>query len=452
MLNILISFIGILITIFLVVGVHELGHFLVAKSVGIKVLRFSIGFGKTLFSWHDKKGTEYVIAAIPLGGYVKMLDESEGAVSADELNATYNRQPFYKKMAVIAAGPFFNLVFAFLIYWLLFVIGFVTIAPVIGKVAPTSIAALAGLQPQQEILQIDNKATRNWTTVVIDLLARAGEKNTLSMQTKDINKNETAATHTLNLSAWHLNELKPDPLDSLGIVPYEPVIPTIIGKIESGTPAAQSRLKIGDNIISIDGRPIKNWTDIHESIASHPNEMVTFVVERNKEKISIPVTIGYKTHFFFQKIGFLGMSPTFDWPKELLRTNKYGPIDALKYAWQDVAMFTNMNFIILKKMFTGKISLQSLGGPITIFQSAGAALNNGVLAFLSFLAFLSISIGIINIVPIPGLDGGHLLFQAIETIMRRPLPEKFLILFYRLGIIFLLLIMVQALANDILRL
>lgn len=453
MLNILISIIGIIITIFLVVGIHELGHFLVAKAVGIKVLRFSIGFGKALLSWHDKKGTEYVIAAIPLGGYVKMLDENEDNVATKELHMAFNRQPFYKKMAVIAAGPISNIIFAFFIYWLLFVIGFVTIAPIIGKVAPNSIAALAGLQPQQEILQIDNKSTHNWTTVIIDLLARAGDKDSMKMQVKGLDaKDALPQVHILNLSAWHMNDLKPDPLDSIGITPFEPVIPSVIGKIVANSPAMAAGLKSGDKILAIDGRPVADWPAVIDITLAHPNETLTFNLERNKEKISVAVAIGAKRHLFAAKTGYLGLSPDFVFPKELLRKNKYGPIDALSHAWQDTAMFTNMNFIVLKKMFTGKISLRSLGGPITIFESAGAALNNGILSFLSFLAFLSISIGIINIVPVPGLDGGQLLFQIIETVTRRPISERALTLFYRLGIIFLLLIMVQALVNDILRL
>jgi regulator of sigma E protease len=452
MLNILISIIGVLITIFLVVGIHELGHFLVAKSLGIKVLRFSIGFGKALFTCHDKKGTEYVLAAIPLGGYVKMLDEGEGPVSPDELPQTFNRQPIYKKVAVIAAGPVFNLIFAFFIYWVLFTVGFVSIAPIIGEVDNGSIAQTAGLKSQQEILKIDDRKITSWTSVVITLLLHAGDDKALTMELK--NPDGRVQLATMDLTHWHLNKLKPDPLNSLGINPYEPEVPAIIGNELPNSPAAQSGLKTGDKIIAIDSKPIKDWYEVVELTYLHPDEIFSFQIERgkDKEKLSLPVRVGHKRNLFFQKSGFLGMGPAFEWPKELLRHNKYGPINALQHAWQDVVLFSDMNFIILGKMFTGKISLQSLGGPITIFQSAGTALNNGLMAFASFLAFLSISIGIINIVPIPGLDGGHLLFQLIEFVIRRPLSEKTLGLFYRLGMIFLLLIMVQALVNDMLRL
>jgi regulator of sigma E protease len=450
LLNLLISIIGVLITILLVVGVHELGHFLVAKSLGIKVIRFSIGFGKALLTWHDKKGTEYVLAAIPLGGYVKMLDEGEGIVDPEDLPRTFNRQPFYKKMAVIAAGPISNLIFAFVLYWILFTAGFISIAPIIGKISPHSIAEITGIKPQQEIIKIDDTKMTGWTSVVISLLLHAGDNNKLTMELK--NPDNQLQTYSLDVTNWHLDNLKPDPLKSLGIAPYEPEVPAIIGKELPDSPAAQSGLKAGDKILFIENKAVKDWFDLVDMTATHPNETLPFQIQRSNQKLSLLVRIGAQNHLLAAKTGFLGVTPAFEYPPALLRHNKYGPMAAAQHAWNDVVLFTNMNVIILKKMFTGKISLQSLGGPITIFESAGSALNNGILSFMSFLAFLSISIGIINVVPIPGLDGGHLLFQAIEAVIRRPLSEKTLTLFYRLGMIFLLLIMVQAFINDMLRL
>ncbi len=450
MFSLLISLIGVLITILLVVGVHELGHFLVAKSLGIKVLRFSIGFGKALLTWHDNSGTEYVLAAIPLGGYVKMLDENEGPVEAADEARTYNRQPFYKKMAVIAAGPFFNLLFAFVLYWILFTVGFVSIAPIIGNVTPHSIAAQSGFKPQQEIIKINNQKTTSWTTVVITLLLHTGDDKNLKIELK--NPDATTTVSNVDLTNWHLNHLRPDPLASLGITPYEPFVPAVIGKELVDGPAKKAGLQTADKILAINNKPIKDWYDVVDQTLMHPDEVLPFQIERGKDKLVIQVNIGNKSNFFGNKTGFLGVTPAFEFPKELLRHNKYNPIEALGHAWQDVVLFTDMNFVILGKMLLGKISLQSLGGPITIFQSAGTALNNGVLSFLSFLAFLSISIGIINVVPIPGLDGGHLLFQFIEMVIRRPLSEKTMMLFYRVGMAFLLIIMVTAFVNDVLRL
>jgi regulator of sigma E protease len=451
MLNIIISIIGVLITILLVVGVHELGHFLVAKCSGVKVLRFSIGFGKKLCSWHDKSGTEYVLAAIPLGGYVKMLDETEEDVTEAEKHRAYNRQPIYKKIAIISAGPISNLLFALIIYWILFSVGFTSVAPVIGKIIPHSIAEQAGLQPQEEILRVDDKDTNSWMSVIVNILSRAGDTNTLKLELRKLNT-DISKEYIINLTNWHMDGLRPDPLASIGIVTYEPFIPNVIGTVMPDSPAAKSGIQKGDQIIAVNNKPIVDWINLVDSFTNHPNETLTFTIKRQDKTITLPVTIGAAHNVFLQAHGYLGMTPAFEWPKNLLRKNKYGPLEAFSHAWQDVKLFTNMNFIVFGKMLTGKISLESLGGPITIFESAGSALNSGILPFLSFLAFLSISIGIINILPIPGLDGGHLLFQLIEFVIRRPLDQKTQMLLYRFGLIALFLLMAQALVNDILRL
>jgi len=450
MLSFVIGIAGILLTIFFVVGVHEFGHFFVARLVGIKVLRFSMGFGKALFRWHDKKGTEYVIAAIPLGGYVKMLDENEDPVDKSELHLAYNRQPVYKRAAVVIAGPFFNLLFAFLLYWLMFIVGFTVIVPVIGKITPHSIAADAGLKPNQEIVRIDNKSVLSWTSISIRLMPHIGEKSVLTIETKNPVSSHTQS-HRLDLSGWQVNDLQPEPLESLGIIPLEPVIPSVITKIEPNSPAAKSSLKPADKIISINDQPINSWNEAMAFITLHPDQSFPFTIKRNGKIETFFVNIGSKTRYF-KKFGYLGIETQFEWPLNLRRHVQYRPIEALSHALQNTYDFTYLNFLVFEKMLTGKMSLKSLGGPITIFASAGGALNSGLLPFVSFLAFLSISIGIINILPIPGLDGGHLLFQFIEFAIRRPIPLRIQFFFYRLGIILLFLLITQALVNDILRL
>ena len=446
MLNILIAIIGIIFTILLIVGVHEFGHFLAARACGIKVLRFSIGFGKSLLSWRDKKGTEFVLAAIPLGGYVKMLDEDEGNVKSEDLHLAYNRQPVYKKMIVVICGPLSNLIFAFFLYWVLFMVGFVTPIPLIGKVTPHSIAEQAGLKPQQEIISVDQRPTPTWLPVVVKILSHTGDKDSIPLEVKDLATAQTSS-HSLDLTNWKMSDLNPDPLDSLGIVPYQPVVPAIVGKVV----LPQAVLKPGDKILSIDKQHIKDWYDVVKIVLVNPDKTLTFVIERQGEKISLPVYISYKRDLLFKKYGFLGMSPQFEWPKNLLRTNQYGPIDALSYAWHDLEDFVDINLIVLGKMVSGKVSVKSLGGPISIFESAGNAIKQGITAFMGFLAFLSISIGIINILPVPGLDGGHLLFQVIEIIIRRPLSQRLQMLLYRFGLIILFLLITQALVNDISR-
>lgn len=451
MLHFIISLFGILITIFFVIGTHEFAHFIVARSLGVKVLRFSIGFGKTLWRWHDASGTEYIIALIPLGGYVKMLDESEGSVPENELDLAYNRQPFYKKFLIVIAGPLTNIGCALLLYWLIFLIGFTTIKPLIGTVKPDSIAAIAGLSANQEILKVDEIPTISWPDFTLRLIAHVGNQDHTTITVSNPATHQVK-TYTLNLAEWHLDALSPDPLTSIGITPYSPFVPLIIGKIAKNSPATAADLRINDKIIAINQKPITQWEDVITTIIEHPDESFTFTVERNGKKIQFPVQIGSQRNLFLQKSGYLGIGPNFKLPTELLRHIQYGPLEAIPHAWQQSYDFTYFNFLLVAKLVTGKLSLQSLGGPITIFDTAGDALNFGLVSFLGFLAFLSISIGVINLLPIPGLDGGHLFMQTIEFIIRRPIPEKITAVLYRLGFTLVLLVLVIALVNDLLRL
>jgi len=453
LLNLLISIVGILVTLLLIIGIHEFAHFIVARLLGIKVLRFSIGFGKKLWSRYDTKGTEYVIAAIPLGGYVKMLDANEETVDIDDLPYTFSHQPFYKKFLVVIAGPFSNLLLAFFLYWILFVTGFESIAPVIGKVTPHSIFADAGIKSNVEIIQIDHIPTSSWMAVLIRILSRTGDTGKMQIEVKSFtNQTPSLKQYQVDLTHWHMDDLKPDPFISLGIEPYEPEIPAIIDEISSDSPAAKAGLKKGDRILALNKIKITNWLELVTEIDKHPDENINLTIERNKKQYDLSVKTDYQRDILFKKHGFLGISPQFEWPKNLIRKNQYNPVNALSHAWQNTFDFTYLNLIIIGKLLTGKVSLQSLGGPLTIFQSAGSALNQGIALFLSFLAFLSISVGIINIFPIPGLDGGHILFQAIEAIIRRPISLRALQLCYKIGFIILFLLIFQSIINDVLRL
>lgn len=445
----IISIIGILITILFVVGTHEYAHFITARLLGVKVLRFSIGFGKTLWSRFDKKGTEYVIALIPLGGYVKMLDEHEEYVQPHELQKAYNRQPFYKKFLIVLAGPAANLICAFMLYWLIFVIGFTTVRPLIGEVKPHSIAAQAGLQSQQEIISVDGQKTPTLMRVLFRILYHAGNQDTLTITTE--NSNKTITTHHLDLSNWEIDPLTPDPLGSLGFAPYQPDIPLVIGIIAKESVAANT-LKIGDKLLAINKTPIKNWEQLITTLSQRPGETILLSIERQGKKMDIPLTLGVKRQLFFFKNGYLGIGPTIKLMPELLHKVQYDPITAIPFAWQEVCDLAYLNILMFGKIITGKLSLQSLGGPITIFQSAGSALRYGFIAFISFLAFLSVSIGIINLMPIPGLDGGHLFIQLYESIMQRTLSEQAIEFLYRIGLLLIVFVLVQVIINDILRL
>lgn len=450
MLQFIISILAIFLTIFFVIGTHELAHFAMARWLNIKILRFSIGFGKRLWHHYDKHGTEYVLALIPLGGYVKMLDENEGEVPKEELHLAFNRQPFYKKFLVVLAGPLINILCALLLYWLIFVIGFVTIKPIIGNVTANSIAAQSGLKANQEIIRVDDRPTQTWSTILLRFIAHAGNQDQIKVEVKNLTDDKTA-TYFLNVAQWQMNDLTPDPLSSLGIKPYEPEVPLIIGTISPGSPAATANLQRGDKIIAINKNPIKTWIEFINMISPHPDQTLTFTLERQGKTLTLPVTIGHQRNLFLQKSGYLGIAPNFELPQTLQRKIQYNPLIAIPKAWEEIRDFTYFNLLIFGKIFTGKLSLHSLGGPITIFETAGAALNYGIIPFLAFLAFLSISIGIINLLPIPGLDGGHLVLQVVELISGKPVPEKVLLLLLRLGLIFILVILIQAIANDLLR-
>lgn len=449
MLHILIAIAGILLTIFFVIGTHEFAHFAMARLLGVKVIRFSIGFGKKLLHWHDKKGTEYVLALIPLGGYVKMLDESEGKVAPTELPFAFNHQPYYKRILIILAGPAMNILCAWVLYATIFMVGFVTLRPIIGEVQPNSIAANAGLKPKQEIIALDQRPTSGWPSILFRILAHAGDKDKLQIEVKSANQ---TSTHSLDLATWQLDSLNPQPLASLGIQPYEPEIPLTISIITPDSPAAKAGLKVGDKLVMLDKKPIKNWQELITTFSQNPEKSYTLSIERQGKLISIPITTGYKQNWLGHKTGYVGIAPLITLPKDLLNKVQYGPVQAFKHAWQQMVDLTYFNLLLLGKMLIGKISIQSLGGPLTIFESAGSALNYGFLSFLSFLAFLSISIGVINLLPIPGLDGGHLFIYVIEMIIRRPLPERVLDIFYRLGFVLIIFFLLQALLNDMLRL
>ncbi len=455
-LDLLLSLLGIILTIFIVVGIHEGAHFLVAKSVGVKVLRFSIGFGKALFTWKDKQGTEYVIAPIPLGGYVKLLDETEGPVAEEEKPFAFNRQPLYKRFAVVAAGPFSNLFLAIILYWIIFMIGFETPLPIIGNIEPRSIAAFGGLKPQQEIVSVDQKTTVSWPAVMMRLVTHIGDEDltTIGVKSFSINNNNSLGKiefHSLNLENWQMNALKPDPLSSLGIMPYMPEIPLIIGKIKPDSPGLHI-LQLGDKLLAINGKKIQSWYDLIHFISDKPGQAIHLTVQRNNKTLVLPIQLSYQRNLLFKKQGFLGIGPDFQFPDKLIRKIQYGPLEAFSHGVMETYNLSYLNLLLFWKLIVHKLSLLSLGGPITIFESAGSAFQSGLVSFLGFLAFLNVALGIINFFPIPGLDGGHLLFQLIEFILNRPISLRAQILCYRLGFIFLFFLLVQALSNDLMRL
>lgn len=453
MIDIFIQILAFVVTVLALVSVHEYGHYLVARALGIKVLRYAIGFGKPIIQWTSKAGIEYVVAILPLGGYVKLLDEREEQVPEDEKHRAFNRQPLWSRTLVVAAGPLTNIIFAIFAYWLMFVSGFDATKPIIFDIAPDTPAAIAGMQPQSQILDVDGKSTVTWQDSVFAIIERMGEDGAMTITTKPA-QGGPATTYTLDLSKWDIDPLQPKPLDSLGVLPFSPVVPAVLDKVSPEGPAASAGLKVGDKIVKLDQEPVVNWLDFVSYVQPRAGQTVQVSFERDGRIQTVPLVIGSKRVLSgFRKVGVVGVmvkAPTF--PEEYKLFVQYGWLGAIPHAFNETTSFFVFNAKVFKKMLFGEISLKSLGGPITIFQTANQAFRQHWTVFLRFLAMVSVMLAFINVIPVPGLDGGHLLMFLIEAIKRGPISLKTEMFAMRLGMTLLLLLMVAVTFNDIMRL
>jgi regulator of sigma E protease len=450
--DILTQLAAFVITILVLVSVHEAGHFFVAKLLGIKVVRFSIGFGKPIVTFHDRNGTEYVIAMIPLGGYVRLLDEREGKVPEADKPSAFNRQPIWVRTLVVLAGPFINLLFAIFAFGLMYLNGIDTARPLIGAVNPNSIAAKAGLQSGDEITSVDGRPTPSLPKVAMGIIERMGETTPMLVTAKNPTTKKVTQ-HELNLKQWSVDELNPDPFKSLGITPARPALPAVIEVVEQGSPAAGAGLKPHDRVVSVNAIPLKDWYDFVEYIQLHPGQKITLSLQRENQPVIIKTVIGKKFGLRLKPTGYLGVRPiSVTPPPALVLHRQYTFGVAFKTAAQDTWQYLKFNGTVMKKLLMGEISVSTLGGPIAIFASADDAFRQGVSVFLGFLALISVMLAFVNLLPIPGLDGGHLLNYLIELIIQRPLSIHYEIASIRIGMVILLLMMVLATYNDILRL
>lgn len=452
MLDILLQITAFVVTVLALVSVHEWGHMVVARMLGIKVLRYSIGFGKTIWSRTSKAGTEYVVAILPLGGYVKLLDEREGTVLPNERGMAFNNQPLWSRVLVVIAGPLTNFIFAIIAYWLMFSIGFETLKPIVHKIQPDTPAALAGVQPNSQITSIDGRTIHTWQNAVLAIVERMGEQDTMTITAKPVQGGEPTQ-YTLDLSAWKVDKLNPDPLRSLGVLPYSPDMPAKFDEVVADGPAALAGLKPGDVVTQIDDQKITQWVGLVRYISVRPDKTVTVHYTRDGETHQTQMTIGSRRVLSgFRKVGFVGIRALpIAIPDSYKMNVNYSLLGAFVPAVQETYNFVAFNVIVFKKMIIGEISLRSLGGPITIFKTADRAFRQGFIVFLGFLALISVMLGFINILPVPGLDGGHLLMFFIEAVIRRPLSTGAEILVTRIGFMMLLTLIFAATFNDITR-
>ncbi|TMM44892.1 sigma E protease regulator RseP [Colwellia ponticola] len=431
---------GILVT------VHEYGHFWVARKNGVKVERFSVGFGRAIWQKTAKDGTEYVLAMIPLGGYVKMLDERVDEVKPEDKDKTFNGKSVYQRIAIVAAGPVANFIFALFALYIMFLIGVPSVKPLIGAIEPGSIAAQAKLSQESEIVSVAGYNTRDWQEVNLALIAQIGNKS-FEIKTKQADS-QYISTFTLDTQKWQFSPDKESPLTSLGISPYRPKVHNELAVIADNSPAALAGLLVGDKLIALGSTKTNDWLTFANEIKHFPGQEVLITINRNNSIITLPVTPDSIERAGIT-VGYIGVAPKVDaWPSELLIELSYGPIEAIKESAQRTWNLTSLTFSMIGKLITGDVSVKNLSGPIGIAQGAGNSAGHGFVYFLSFLALISINLGIINLLPLPVLDGGHLLYYLIELFTGKEVPEKVQEVGFKFGAIALLILMALGLFND----
>ncbi|WP_159655240.1 sigma E protease regulator RseP [Vibrio atypicus] len=452
MTGILWNFASFIIALGILVAVHEFGHFWVARRCGVRVEKFSIGFGKSIWSKVGKDGTEYSISVIPLGGYVKMLDGRVDDVSEADQEFAFDKKPLWKRSAIVAAGPVFNFLFAIVAYWLVFMIGVPAVKPVVGQVTPYSIAAEAGLESGMELKSVSGVKTADWESVNMGLISHIGDER-LTMTVAPADGVGIEQTITFDLTKWNFDPEQQSAMSALGFVPFTPEISTTLINITEGSAGERAGLKEGDTLVTIDNKPIEVWQQVVDAIQKHPNAPLALEVLRDGEKITLTIVPDSREMKGKGEVGFAGIAPEVaEWPQSYRFDLQFGVIDSVGKAVEKTGQVIDLTISMLKKLIVGDVGLNNLSGPISIAKGAGTTADYGLVYFLGFLALISVNLGIINLVPLPMLDGGHLLFFAIEAVIRRPVPEKIQEMGYRVGGAIIFSLMAVAIFNDFARL
>lgn len=446
----LIVVLGVLITF------HEFGHFWVARRFGVQVLRFSVGFGRPLLSRTGRDGCEYVVAALPLGGYVKLLDSREREVAPEDRHKAMDSKPPWQKIAILLAGPAFNLVFAVLAFWVMFMVGIPQARPLIGEV--DGIAGEAGVPPNSEIVAVGDEETESWQHAHIALMTRALDREPTEITVEA--ESGARSRHLLALNRLPVDFSEEKTLPAIGITPWRPHMAPVVGSVSENSPAERAGFREGDRILSIAGSEVDEWRAIGQLVQQHgrAGEPLAVTVERSGQMVGLTVRPRTESTGMFSESLILGIgnaAPPEDtlaaWERSR-RIVRYGPIEGIPRAFEEMWRLTTSTLGILGRMITGKASVKNLSGPITIAQFASDSASLGLSSFLFFLGLISLSLGILNLLPIPVLDGGHIVFYLIEWMKGSPVPEHVQLAGQYFGIMALAALMGLAFVNDILRL
>jgi len=445
--NALTNLLAFVVAISILVAIHEFGHYIVGRCLGMKVLRFSIGFGKPIFTWvRGKDQTEYCVSAIPLGGYVRFLDGREGPVEPADEGRAFDHRPISSRIAVLLAGPAFNFLFALVAYWVIFVGGVPTLVPAVGDVEPGSYAARAGLEFGDRIVAVGNTETPDWESTLVAILDRMVADGAVPLTLEDENGRQRRATILVGDDASRLTE--PGLLfEGLGFLPWRPA--AVIAAVSEGGAASQVDLETGDRITSVDGQAVRTSSDLIDEVSARPDKSVTLEYYRDDLLRSVEILIGSED-VDGRLIGRIGISISNDFG-DFAYLRKYGPLESIVQSgaktWATMAFTVRM----LGRMLTGDVSIKNISGPINIAQFAGDSAARGVTEYLTFLALVSISLGVLNLLPVPVLDGGQIVYQTVEFLKGSPMSERSQIIGQQFGIAALILLMSFAFYNDIAR-
>ena len=440
---------SLILTIGILVTIHEYGHFWVARKCGVKVLRFSIGFGAPIWKRTGADGTEYVLASIPLGGYVKMFGENNASVAPEERHQSFFYKTLGQRVAIVAAGPLVNLAFAAIAYAALFAYGVTYPKPIVGVVESGSLADSIGIQSGMDLIEIDGRPVRTWEDINLALAARVGSLSEIDMV---VAKGNEVSRLSTSLNDWRFQFDEISPIRAFGISPWVPPIEPILSQIQLGSAASKAGLQPGDLIKTLNNQPVTLWSEVVTVLRVSPGKQLTLLVQRGPNLLEIPVTLDRKI-VNGETIGYLGANVANSvWPADKQVTVQMNPLASIVAGGEKMLQMSWLTLTSIGKLFTGVVSLDNLSGPITIAKVASASASSGIESFINFLAFISVSLGVLNLLPIPMLDGGHLAFYAAEWARGRPLSERLQAFAMKIGLVVVGCLMVIAIFNDVSRL